>query len=180
MWEKRLDGDAGNDCLVSVDGTDFQIRQPTKFSKVWYSHKFKGPGLRYEVGVSIAKGKVVWIHRPFECGMWPDIKIFRDSLLSHLGTNERVEADDGYIGDAPRHLKCPPSFANPEKNKKMQSRVQSRHETANKRFKQWGCLKQIFCHDIRKHSDVFQAVAVITQIALQLGEPCFVSSRLQC
>ena len=51
---------------------------------------------------------------PYECGRWPDISIFRESLLSHLEPAERVEADDGYIGEHPLHIKCPAGFANPE------------------------------------------------------------------
>ena len=64
------------------------------FNKERYSHKFKTAGVRvqYEIAVSILKGDVVWIHGPFPCGKWPDISIFRDSLINHLGQNERVEA----------------------------------------------------------------------------------------
>jgi len=40
----------------SVDGTDCQIQEPLLFNAKWYSHKFKGPGLRYEVGVCISTG----------------------------------------------------------------------------------------------------------------------------
>jgi hypothetical protein len=74
----------------------------------------------------------VWIHGPFECGAWPDISIFRDSLISHLLPAKRVEADDGYIGEAPQYIKCPKSFTNPEETKFMQSRVRS------------GILKQMY------------------------------------
>jgi hypothetical protein len=38
---------------VTVDGTDFRINEPTDFSTKWFSHKFKDPGLRYEVAISI-------------------------------------------------------------------------------------------------------------------------------
>ena len=44
---------------------------------------------------------------------------------------------------------------------------------ANERFKQWACLKQVFRHDLLKHADVFQAVAVTTPLTIQLGEPLF-------
>eukprot|EP00171_Calliarthron_tuberculosum_P023094 IDg23094t1 len=40
-------------CRVSVDGTDCQIAEPRPFNRGWYSHKFKGPGVRYEVGIVI-------------------------------------------------------------------------------------------------------------------------------
>ena len=52
-------------------------------------------------------GDVVWVHGPFPCGDWPDIVIFRSSLISFLDEGERVEADDGYVGEAPMYIKCP-------------------------------------------------------------------------
>ena len=55
----------------------------------------------------------------------------------------------------------------------MQQRVQNRHETVNKRFKQFGIFKQSYRHDIGNHGDVFRSIAVILQIALENGEPLF-------
>ena len=55
----------------------------------------------------------------------------------------------------------------------MQSIVRRRHETINKRFKQFGVLKQVYRHDLRDHGDVFRSVAVITQLAIDNGEPLF-------
>ena len=69
--------------------------------------------VRYEVCICILTGDIVWINGPYQCGTWPDISIFRDSLKSFLAPNERVEADDGYIGEAPENVKCPKSFTNP-------------------------------------------------------------------
>ncbi len=110
------------DCLVSVDGTDFRI--PNHGQK-FYSHKFKKSGLRYEVGLCILTGNIVWTSGPYECGLWPNIKIFRNGLKSCLEESKRVEADDGYIGEAPERVKCPGSFVNPQENEKMQSRIRS-------------------------------------------------------
>ena len=115
----------------------------------------------------------MWINGPYECGMWNDIMIFRDSLMSFLGPNERAEADDGYVGESPLHIKCPNSFTNDISGSEMQQRICACHETVNKRFKQWGCLQNKFRHDILKHAEVFRAVAVITQIAIETGEPLF-------
>jgi hypothetical protein len=153
-----------------VDGTDY--RSPTQ-GKNFFSFKFRGSGLRYEIGISILGGDIVWLNGPYEAGTWNDIKIFRDSLMSNLDPGERVEADDGYVGEAPRHVKCPMSFANPLKNRRMQGIVRSRHETINKRFKQWGCLVQRFRHDYLKHADVLRSCVVITQLAIDSGEPGF-------
>ena len=53
-FDKRKVGRrVGNRCLISIDGTDCQIQEPTPFSPKWFSHKFNGPGIRYEVGILI-------------------------------------------------------------------------------------------------------------------------------
>ena len=52
-----------------------------------------------------------------------DISIFHDSLLSQLEPNKHVEADDGYIGDHPRYIKCPKCFANLHETEHMQQCV---------------------------------------------------------
>jgi hypothetical protein len=170
VWENRFKGDGGNDCLITVDGTDFRIAE---HGKIFYSHKFKKSGLRYEVGLCIATGDIVWLNGPYECGRWPDISIFRDSLLSHLAPAERVEADDGYIGEHPRHIKCPAGFANPQSTLFMQQRARNRQETVNKRFKDWGLLKQVYRHEIPGHGLAFRAIAIITQLAINGGETLF-------
>ena len=110
---------------------------------------------------------------PFVASKHNDIIFFRSSLVSHLSFGERVEADDGYIGEAPQHIKCPMSVTNPAKIKEMQGRVRSREETINIRSKDWGILKQVYRHDLPSHAEVFRAIAVITQIAIDSGEKCF-------
>lgn len=59
--------DTGNQALVTVDGTDMPCEM--LFDKRFYSHKFNGNGVRYEVGVCIATGDIVWISGPFRCGV---------------------------------------------------------------------------------------------------------------
>ena len=62
-------------CKVTVDGTDFRIQEPIPFNPKWYSYKFKGPGLRYEVAICIKTGWIVWVNGPFPAGEWPNRKI---------------------------------------------------------------------------------------------------------
>lgn len=169
-WKDRKKGDVGNDCLVSVDGTDFRIPHA---GRRFYSYKYKASGLRYEVALCILSGEIVWLNGPFEPGIWNDISIFRSALLGELEEGERVEADDGYSGEAPRHVKCPCSIAQRDDTDEMQSIVRRRHETVNKRFKQFGVLKQLYRHDIRDHGDKFRCVAIVTQLSIQNGEPLF-------
>lgn len=156
--------------MVSVDGTDFRIEAA---GKRWYSHKFKKPGVRYEVAVAIKTGDIVWLKGPLPVGEWPDISIFRAALVHYLDKDERVEADDGYIGEAPANTKTPNMFTREKDKLSMQARVRNRQETVNKRFKQWGCLSQRFRHGVVKHSACFRAVAILTQLSFEFGEPLF-------
>ena len=99
--------DIGNDCLVSVDGTDMRTYEPRRFSKKWYSHKFHGPGLRYEIAVAIRTGLIVAVNGPYPCGSFPDAKIFKNGLQHRLGRFERIEGDKGYAELAPAYAKTP-------------------------------------------------------------------------
>ena len=145
----------------------------------WLGRKFKSQqkfkfcgGLRYEVAVSILGGECVWINGPYEPGIWNDIMIFRNALLSMLGPGERVEADDGYRGK-PRYVKHPKSMGHHPACAEMQKIVRGRQETINKRFKQWGVLKQMFRGDITQHGDYFRFCCFVTQLCIMNGEPLF-------
>ena len=105
-----------------VDSLEFKI---PFHGQRFYTHKWKFyGGLRYEVAVSIIGAECVWINGPYEPGIWNDILIFRNSLMSMLGVGERVEADDGYRGEAPQHVKCPKSIGHHAICAEMQSWVQ--------------------------------------------------------
>ena len=165
----------GNDCLLSVDGTDFRIQQKgvTKKGNAFGSHKYAGKSaLRYELGIDILKGNLVWVEGPYPAGTWPDIKIFLNCLAGHLLPGERVEADNGYVGH-PDKIKCPLNDCNRAENLAMQSAARSRHETFNGRLKNWGILERKFRHDIRQHGSIFYACAIITQLIIANGEPLF-------
>lgn len=99
--------------------------------------------------------------------------IFGDALAYELEEGERVEADDGYEPHAPQYVKCPKCIANDPERESMQQKVRSRHETVNKRFKQWKILREEYRHNIEDHGSVFRAVAVLTQLAIEKGEPLY-------
>ena len=81
-----------------MDGTHCPIEEQTPFWNGWYSPKFAGPAVAYEVAVSISGGDIVWINGPFPPGKWPDLKIFEHHLMTELEVGERVLADEGYRG----------------------------------------------------------------------------------
>ena len=136
--------------------------------KTWYSHKFKYSAVRYEIGLCILTGCIVWINGPFPAGLYSDITIFWQNLKGALGKNERVVADDGYIGEAPEYVKCLAKTF--QSNTKMFQNVRARHETVNNRFKFFCSMKSIWRHDVSLHSKCFRAIAVLTQLAIEKGE----------
>ena len=52
-------------------------------------------------------GDIVWTSGPHTPGTVHDMQIFRFGLKYQLGYGERIEADDGYIGECPTYCKCP-------------------------------------------------------------------------
>ena len=110
----------------------------------------------------------MWINGPYPCGSNPDITIFRSALKWRLARGERVEADRGYRGE-PLFISIPDDFQS-DAHKKTKKHARARHEHLNRRFKTFDCLQQVFRHDLSKHSDVFWAVAVVTQLSLLLQE----------
>ena len=76
-----------------------------KFAKEFISHKFKGNGLKYEVGVCIATGHIVWVHGPSRAGE-SDITLARQAFVSFLNDDEMAVADSGYRGEI-RSIKTP-------------------------------------------------------------------------
>ena len=130
-----MKNDVGLPKKITVDGTDFLCQPPNDGDerRSWISHKFKKPAVRYEVGVAIQTGSIVWISGPWRAGRYPDISIFQNSGLKEklLEASERAEADLGYRGE-PEVIDLPDEgsfeLILAEKRARMQ------HETCNKRF----------------------------------------------
>jgi hypothetical protein len=159
--------DVGNDCMLSVDGTDFRLA--AGYSKVLYSYKFKKSGIRYEVGLCIKTGEICWWSGPYAPGIWNDEMIFKDALVHYLEKGERCETDKGYRGSAPMYVRCPGGVeeSSDPNVRKMQARVRNRQETVNERFKNWGILVTPYRHSSCHHQTVFGAVVVLTQLSLK-------------
>jgi hypothetical protein len=156
--------DNGSVCKMTIDGTDFQINEPTPFDKKWYSHKFKSAGLRYEVGVCIQTGWICWTNGPYPCGEWSDLRISRDALIYHLEPGEKVVADGGYGG---AYHDKPDKRRQGSSREKMKAAARARHETVNARLKEFSCLSSKWRHSIGKHMLAFEAVANLVQIKIE-------------
>jgi hypothetical protein len=81
-----------------------------------------------------------------------------------------VEADAGYYrGDF--RVACPNQYRS-QQEKHMKKNARARHETVNRRFKQFNCLKS-FRHGKELHAYCFNSVAVLTEIGIEYGEPLY-------
>lgn len=162
--------------LVTVDGTDFSIGEPTPFNNAWKSPKAKGASVKYEVAISIYSGDIVWIYGPHQ-GSKHDYSILKESLKKMLDEGEMVETDAGYgvvrkgVGSDGIIRSKNDYMSKQEQQEKSQLRA--RHETLNHRLKTWGILKQQFRNNKKLHQYVFYAIAVMTQMSIDNGDVLF-------
>jgi len=138
------------------------------FSPRWFSHKFNGPGLRYEIAVSLSSGQIVWAHGPFPCGAYPDIKILKEKLLNFLLPEERLIADNGYP-----HARCITPGNCTLQQKEYVRLTRARHETVNERLKIFSSIRNVFRYNLNLHGYVFHAVVKLTALMLDTTDPLF-------
>lgn len=122
--------------------------------------------MRYEVALCVNTGEIVWIFGGLPCGAYPDLKLAREAFVHGLDANERVFADRGYNDQSTFIL---PNAA----NSRFHNLVMSRHETVNKRIKQFVVLATKFRHNRSLHRNCFYAVGNLTQLVIKHEEPLF-------
>lgn len=82
----------------------------------------------------------------------------------------------GTLRKASAKIKCPKCIVNPPETVCMQSHLRRRQETGNARFKNWGILRNRHEQSVADHDRVINAVAVLTQLAINAGEKLFWTS----
>ena len=159
---------------ITVDGTHCPIEEPRKEpSKTWYSHKFHGPGLAYEIALLIHKPQIVWINGPFKAGE-SDTALFtkpnglREKLVA---AGKLAVADDGYKGQLDTLITKNPFYSN--EVTAFCKRARARQESVNKRLKDFKVASSKFRHGHMKHGMCFHAVAVLLQYDMDNGMPLF-------
>lgn len=153
-------------CFITIDGTDVPIKEQWPYNPIWWSHKHNGPGLRYEFGICIATGDIVWVSGPWPAAM-KDLEIFDLNLSTKLLPGEKVEADSGYGG---RDQIATPQVARNSRHRKQKSQARGRHENVNARVKMFKILAKKWQYDIESHRKVMMAILVTLQIGFELGE----------
>jgi hypothetical protein len=133
--------------------------------------------LRYELGVCIQTGHIVWINGPYPCGSFPDLRIARHKLIHHLVPGEMFVADRGYR-DGGTYAMTPTGYNTP--GERMKSVVRARHESINGRLKKFKILSTPFRNKIDKHYMVFNSLVHAVQLELEYGNdlyPVFYNDR---
>lgn len=146
---------------VSEDGTDLRIQEPKSYERKWYSHKFKSAGLRYEIGISVTSGQIVWVHGPFPAGEYNDRGIFNLKMLSYLSDNGKVLGDLVYKGSKVVH-----GMIRNDENNKQARNLRAYDEQVNGKIKSFSSNTQKWRHPLTKHHYCFFAVASIVQITI--------------
>lgn len=167
----------GEDCklvfLVSVDGTDCRIQEPRPFDRTWFSQKFKGPAVKYEVALDVLTGRCAWINGPFKGGK-SEITIFREEgLMDMIPDGHLAVADKGLRGE-PSKVSFP-NHLDPEEVAELKRRIRARQETFFARMKAFKSMSERFRHKpvLPKHKACFEAVAVLVQYGIDNGSPLF-------
>lgn len=167
-----------------VDGMQVPYKQqkiwdPVKKKKVinkkLFAFKLEGPGLQYQVTTAKYSSDIVNISGPYLPGEVNDLQMFfLSGLPDMLDENERVDADQGYIGANPEFCVTPDGIGpgrHTESHKKEKKRIDGRAETVNENWSSYACMsKKPFRHDIAQHQVMFYAIGVFTQVAIELGE----------
>lgn len=124
---------------------------------MWYSHKFSVTGIRYEIVVSNGTVDIIWVKGPYP-GRYPDIKIFKISLLNQLRSEENVIGDNGYT-----HARVVTSKNCNAESFHVHSRLRSRLDNVNKSLKNFECIRRKFRHQVSLHGAAFMSFLKLQQ-----------------
>lgn len=164
--------------FASVDGTHCRIYEPrTDADSKWFSHKFNGPGVAYEIVIALYSNSILSVRGPFPASVH-DITIFRGgrkdeepkdpgAVIFKIKVGQRVIGDSGYEGEPTKVAVT--REGDSEEVKKFKARAKSRHESFNSRLKAFRILDLPFRHGFGQHQLAFEAVTILCQYDLENG-----------
>lgn len=126
----------------------------------------------YEICVDINNSKIVWINGPFKASV-SDLAVSRmpDGILTKIPEGKKVIGDKAYRGEPDKF-----STPNPHDSKNVKAfkgRVRARHESVNKRIKDFKVIDGPFRSSHVHHKIAFEAVCILVQYDLENGFPLF-------
>lgn len=155
----------------------------------WYSFKFSGPGVAFEVVSDPDTGYILWMNGPEPANI--DDCVFlrggkkdkpkstwkRSALYFHIPSGVKLVGDSAYSSQPDKVTTT--KDAHDPKTKKLFARMKSMQETCFKRFKDFKVLRESFRHGtgtdnkLEKIKTSFEAVAVLVQYDIENGHPLF-------
>ena len=122
--------------------------------------------------VSRCKNKLVWMNGPFRAGQ-SDNSIFKKKGLKAklVSIGKRGIGDGNYTGSP--HVMSSPNNHDSAAVKMFKSRALKRHEKFNGMIKHFDCLIGRFRHSATRFQQCVEAVCVICQYKMEMGNPLF-------
>ena len=175
--------------LLPIDTVHIRIQElRSDPNSKWWSHKFNGPGVSFEVVVDPKLGKIRWINGP-EPASIHDITFLRggkkgdeknwkkSSLYFHLPKNVKLVGDSAYLGQPDKVTAT--MDAHHAATKILFARMKSMMETCFGRLKNFKVLRESFRHGtvtadkMKKMKRSFEVAAVLIQYDFENGASLF-------
>ena len=132
VWPDDLGGE--DVWILTFDGTHVWVYEPGHplFSQdsEYYSHKLNKAGINYELGISLASRKLIWMNSPFKAGK-SDLTVFTGGGLRDRLRQLGKKAIGGGIYKGNQDTVVYPNSHNSRPGKKFKSRVLKGHEAFN-------------------------------------------------
>ena len=122
--------------------------------------------MRYEIGVCIAAGWIVWANGPHRCGTYSDEAIARRDLHYILDAGEKYIADGGCQS---RFAVVPDDMVT-EQEQWYAQMCRTRHETINRLFKTFDSIANTFQRGVDKHALFAHSIINIVQVGIMHKE----------
>ena len=138
-----------------------------------YSHKFNGPGLAYELAMSIFEPKLVWLKGPMKPGeVGNDLAVYKSEIKQKIPAAKKIVVDSVYKDKKDPRL-ARKNAHDPEDLRRFKARASARQEAFHSRIKRFACLQNPFRHSMDRHGTCFVAICVICQYEMDLVTPAF-------
>lgn len=110
----------------------------------------------------------MWAHGGLPCGEWSDLRLSRNAYINMVQEEEYTIADKGY-NDTQYFL-----FPTKDNTRTRKIRtILARHETINRRIKQFRVMGCRFRHQLHLHPRCFHAVINLIEITIENCEPLY-------
>jgi hypothetical protein len=175
-WEPVLDDPNSETFIITVDGTDKKMWEPTSHprynvDKGVFSKKFMHAAQTFEIGLSIYWNKIVWISGLHRAGKGDLVILFRERLKFMIVNGKLVVVDLRYQSSEPdEHMLSVPSHLDSKELYNFKSRARLRHEMLNGHIAAFKSMSDTFRHGKEKMKLAFEAVAVTVQYQMDNGE----------